>query len=755
MPPKKDVFADLFQSANKNGNPNRNAPLNQSLNSRSSTPQSNLDVFGSTNTSTTTKADPLAFFNLPLLATSQPVSSQGGTPRSGTPSVKSSSLDVDPFDIFNNNQKTTTQDNSDPFDVFGLSKPEPQVHLSTNNSGNLLDDDFTDVFPEELKPSSLRESKPAQEYADLAPSRPVQIKKPEPQRLENDTVLAELVDIGFSVSDANEAIAKHGPNLQACVNSIMNKNSGGADNSNQGRQSNNTQGVNFNDLGQDIFKTANKFFNYSKATVLKNIQQNLSGRSSPSTQSNLPAWMKDQEMHKSQNRHRELDESEYGQDEENLDREQIEQFMRAQREKEKDRSKNRYENMKTSALEGLKGLSTGENGRQRKETNNLPNNWQSSRESTPPKRVERPVRPENSTRADRYSSDEIPMRRRPAPKPAPKPAPQADSLPKEEPSSQPAAEVDLLGLSSSNSSSLLRETTPLNQFDEVDYTTKKNIALEAFKNGNYTEALESYEFCLNKLSPKHELRVVMNSNLALVYKLVGHLKQSLQAIDAATELIEDGEWNTSNTINEKPVKYWYVKLVMVKAEVLELSERYEDSLKWYQVLIKDFGVVDKKVMDGKRRVDKIVNPHNHKVKPKPTTTKAPTSAPTKPQKPKQDTSHIEKAHSQLDGLEVDRINLIIQNWSAGKNDNLRLLLVNLDEIVPGRISLKPALRKLTGNELMLPKQVKINYMKVISAIHPDKLALQCKDDKSTEKLCNGVFIILNKAWEKFKVENGL
>ncbi len=52
---------------------------------------------------------------------------------------------------------------------------------------------------------------------------------------------------------------------------------------------------------------------------------------------------------------------------------------------------------------------------------------------------------------------------------------------------------------------------------------------------------------------------------------------------------------------------------------------------------------------------------------------------------------------------------------------------------------------------MLPKKVKINHMKAI-AIHPDKLSnLQLQD----KMICQGVFVVLNKAWDAFKQQNNM
>ncbi|EGW33900.1 uncharacterized protein SPAPADRAFT_59276 [Spathaspora passalidarum NRRL Y-27907] len=193
-----------------------------------------------------------------------------------------------------------------------------------------------------------------------------------------------------------------------------------------------------------------------------------------------------------------------------------------------------------------------------------------------------------------------------------------------------------------------------------------------------------------------------------------------------------------------------MKLISTKAEVLELLERYESSLQLYNLLIQRLGTKDKKIMDGRRRVDKIVNPENHIKKPQPQRPKTGSSVPTPSATPKP-----VQQEEEVDTLVKDKIDTKIQAWATSKQNNLRAMLTNLDEIIPGKINMKPALRKLSLNDLMLSKQVKIQYMKVISSIHPDKLASQCKGDKETELICNGVFITLNKRWEAFRKEENI
>ncbi|KAK6453793.1 auxilin-like clathrin-binding protein required for normal clathrin function [Scheffersomyces xylosifermentans] len=764
-PPKKDAFADLFQSATSTNNSSAKVN-NLSMSERQKQQQqkpgigasnstwSNIDVLSGASSRT---GSPIAALNPtkpPQSRAYSPLAPSNVSTPSSLGSSSSSSLNGikptkpvnDPFDIFTSNASPPLKPQNGISTNQHPQKQQQSQSVTTSSNGmSLLDDDFIDAFPVSQPPPPQQPrrqpiAQPEPEPAPRVPRHSLNTIQTESPTSKKDSVLAGLVDIGFSIEDANEAISKQGLDLQACVNYIMSKSS--APNSrtstpgaSHGASHRNANGgrpgevYNLNDMSSDFFKTANKLLYKSKQTVMKNLESlQLSGSSANSSTSSIPEWMKNQEKYKADAVEKKYghgeEELDYGSDSENINQEEIERFMRAQKERDRERAKTRFDNIKNKALH-MSG-------------------------SSQTRRIEQ--------NRERLADTKSAINRVPTPSRSPVSAPITPRAPvkKQQPAPQKEPEnVDLLGISSSSDSrpsSSLRDSTPLNQFEQVDYTTAKETAQVAFKSGNYSTALESYLICLNKLSPKHELRVIIYSNLAVVYKLVGQLKQSLDAIESALPLIsvEEEVPNSKFTIDSKPVKYWYTKLIITKAEVLELMEKYESSLDHYQILIKELGVLDKKIMDGRRRVDKIVNPDNHKVK-----TSAPPSAP-KPAPPSRPSSVAPKPEvPDIDPLVKDRIDTQIQNWAKSKQNNLRALLTNLGEVIPEKINMNPALRNLTTNELMLNKQVKIQYMKVISSIHPDKLASQCKGDKEAELVCNGVFIILNKSWDAFKEENSM
>ncbi|CAI5755995.1 unnamed protein product [Candida verbasci] len=743
MAPKKDAFADLFSSATGNTSKINNLSLleRQKLQKQGNNQQQQHPYQSNSNSSSLNSS----WSNLDILSqepSSRP--SRVSSPfinRETSPVVRSNTepnnepKNDDPFPIFENASKvepktSTTSNNGTkvaPDDIFSEYDSDSKINESFANKNEilLLDDEFTDVFPE-FKPAA--HSKPQQRPKPPVPERKQAFKK---ESEEKDFIVAELIDMGFSIDLANEAINNQGLDLQNCVNYIMSKNSKSSNR--QSRQDNyedsvlgsRPEGINFNELSNNLYKQANNIFNIGKQHVIRNLEK----FKDQDKNGNMPEWMRNQSKYKSQAIEKRLGSEDYGSDEENINHEEIERYMKLQMEKNAER-RNKLN--------------------QRNEISRSSN--ESSKSRVEPEVTIRP-------RPNRFKQKEL-KQESPQFKPETKESTQPSKLKQESPQpSQPIStnqpEEDILGMFTNSTTSksvpsALRDSTPLNQFIETDYTTLKKQAQESYKSGDYTTALESYTSCLVLLPRDHELRVVILSNLALINKLSGHLKQSVNNIDEALSLIDDSEIFSDFEISSKSIKYWYVKLISIKAETLELLEKYESSLENYILLITKLNCNDTKIMDGKRRVDKIVNPQNYK--PVKTSTPKSKAQPTPISKPKP--KQVEKVE-EVDTMTKDKIDMKVKSWADSKQNNLRQMLSNLQEIIPPKIKINEKLKTLTLNDLMLPKQIKINYMKIISSIHPDKLASQTKGDQESFLLCNSVFITLNQRWEIFKQEENV
>lgn len=88
-------------------------------------------------------------------------------------------------------------------------------------------------------------------------------------------------------------------------------------------------------------------------------------------------------------------------------------------------------------------------------------------------------------------------------------------------------------------------------------------------------------------------------------------------------------------------------------------------------------------------------------------------------------------------------------WRKGKEDNLRALLSSLDAVLWKELEWKT----INLSEILTPSQVKVKYLRAIGKVHPDKLGSNLSVEN--QLIANSVFSTLNKAWDSFKIQNGM
>lgn len=740
MPPKNDAFADLFKSANtssKGGKDDSNLSLLERQQRQANTNQPERK--GNT-------WDDLQFLS---------GNSTGSQASSGN--TKPSAADAtDPFDIFVSSSKSET-----PVEDRTAA---PRSSEKPSSTQSLLDDDFIDVFEGSSGQNDAGyqaiNSGPLggdEETGVLGSTTWSQDPAPNSgtKHSEKDRVLAELVDIGFSVQQSNEAIDRVGNNLQSCVNYIMDSSRKASSSRNSqkalpskgaGRQTTpgaydfnhlqNEFSSKVNNFSSEFFTKASFFLNKSKETIKKNIEQfqdqyNLENEEGD----RLPQWMKEQSSYKKEalERRNKGEYEDYGSDEENIDVEAISKFLKAQKLKDQEKRQERLQDLKNSTrlmMSGKKLKETETNADIALKPNSSDNN--KSREEPIPETVQ----PQVPKKTEPDTIDLLNIG-----------GGSANGLHKNESTSSMGSNVPHTFL-----------TTSLNQFEESDYSTAKDEATEFYKKGDYDNAVVSYEKSLNALPEKHCLKIVIYSNLALTLMKASNYKRSLESCNEGLTLVTLKDiLDTKFVLSSQSLKLWYVKLLSRKAESLEMLENFKQALDCYQELVSQLGVTDKKTLDAKRRVANILNP------PKPKRTPVvPDKVERKPKSSSADNENVQRVKSynqesqkqeELKFKLHDQIEEKIFQWCNGKEGNIRTLLIALPDIIPERLNFPfVTTKKITLNDLMLPKKVKINYMKVISSIHPDKLNSMSLEDKL---ICERVFIILNKAWDKFKEENGM
>jgi len=256
---------------------------------------------------------------------------------------------------------------------------------------------------------------------------------------------------------------------------------------------------------------------------------------------------------------------------------------------------------------------------------------------------------------------------------------------------------------------------------------------EHFKRGDYPSAHQSYTTSLSHLPPAHPIIVVLLTNRALTALKIGEPKTAIADADRALGVIgpSKGESETVDFGNgeaAKPMRDYYGKALMRKAEALEQMERWADAAAVWQEAVQA-GHGGATSIQGRIRAEKAANPHV--AKPKPTTLARPAPVPKRAavtaankgssvavSRLRAANAAAEKAEDEKFALS-DSVDARIAAWKGGKADNLRALLASLDTALWPEAGWK----KISMADLVLPGKVKIQYMKGIAKVHPDKVSV--------------------------------
>ncbi|EXJ91838.1 hypothetical protein A1O3_00388 [Capronia epimyces CBS 606.96] len=303
---------------------------------------------------------------------------------------------------------------------------------------------------------------------------------------------------------------------------------------------------------------------------------------------------------------------------------------------------------------------------------------------------------------------------------------------------------------------------------------------EHFKRGDYSSAHQSYATSISHLPENHPLVIVLLTNRALTALKIGEPKAAIADADRAIAVIGPSK-GESETIDlgtgdaPKPMREYYGKALMRKAEALEQMEKWaEAALAWHEAVAGGHGGAYS--IQGRIRSEKATNPKPSKTAPSLAARKPAASTPVISRRPATIASSssslssasaatatapaaavarlraanvaAEKADDEKFRL-ADSVDARIQAWKGGKADNLRALLASLENVLWAGSGWK----KISMADLVLPGKVKVHYMKGIAKVHPDKIPT----DATTEQrmIAGAVFSTLNEAWDKFKAENGL
>lgn len=269
---------------------------------------------------------------------------------------------------------------------------------------------------------------------------------------------------------------------------------------------------------------------------------------------------------------------------------------------------------------------------------------------------------------------------------------------------------------------------------------------EAYKRGDYAAAHEAFSAALSMLPDKHPITIILLSNRAMTALKIGEPKSAIADADAVLEVIGpsrgEGEMiDLGNGEPHKPMKEFFGKALMRKAEALEQLERWEDAANVWKLAV-ETGHGGSTSIQGRNRCEKAAGISKPAPKPSTTAAQRPAQPKTAPKKSSalddlagrpapmhaasaEAVSRLRKANEAADRIEEeklalrDKVDARIAAWKGGKQDNLRALLGSLDTVLWPEAGWK----KVNMSELVLPNKVKVQYMKGIAKVHPDKVCL--------------------------------
>lgn len=370
--------------------------------------------------------------------------------------------------------------------------------------------------------------------------------------------------------------------------------------------------------------------------------------------------------------------------------------------------------------------------------------------------LQRPSRPsstEPKSRLSRFAAEEqssqayvSPARRKRPQAPPSAPEPNVDLFDSPAPpAQQPKSPVPTQAASPARSTSIpVRPKAPPRSIPPISSEALQSThrhrekASEAFKRGDYATAHQSFSTALGMLPDKHPITIIIRSNRAMTALKTGEPKSAIDDADNILSLIgpSKGEQETidlGNGESPKAMKDFFGKALMRKAEALEQLERWVDAASTWKLAVES-GHGGSTSIQGRNRCEKAAGinkaPSQSSVparkRPNPALKKASALSDLGGSSSGQDSeavSRLREANKAAERADEEKFALSesvdarIANWRNGKQDNLRALLGSLDTVLWPEAGWK----KINLSELVLPNKVKIQYMKGIGKVHPDKV----------------------------------
>ncbi|CAI7626839.1 unnamed protein product [Penicillium glandicola] len=407
-----------------------------------------------------------------------------------------------------------------------------------------------------------------------------------------------------------------------------------------------------------------------------------------------------------------------------------------------------------------------------------------------PNFLQRPSRPSSQdpkSRLSRFAAEEqsaqayvSPARRKRPQAPPPSSEPNVDLFDSPAPSAsrpKPSTPAQTATPPTRSASIPIRPKAPTRSIPPVSQEALQSThrhrgnAADSYKRGDYAEAHQSFSTALGMLPDKHPITIIIRSNRAMTALKIGEPKSAIDDADIILTFIgpSKGESEVIDLCTgepPKPMKDFFGKALMRKAEALEQLERWGDAAEAWKLAVES-GHGGSTSIQGRNRCEKAAGINKPQSKPAAPARKRPSPPPKKAPATSgltatsasgtdfEAVSRLRQANQAAERADEEKFALSesvdakIATWRNGKQDNLRALLGSLDSVLWPEAGWK----KIGLSELVLPNKVKIQYMKGISKVHPDKISTTATTEQ--RMIAGSVFGTLNEAWDKFRAENNL
>ena len=282
-----------------------------------------------------------------------------------------------------------------------------------------------------------------------------------------------------------------------------------------------------------------------------------------------------------------------------------------------------------------------------------------------------------------------------------------------------------------------RNVPAISPFARQASTKARQEGTLAFKRGDYALATTLYSTGITAVPLTHPLILPILTNRALTHLKIGDPKAAIADAKSVINLIGSSR-GASETVDlggdegVKPMITYWEKAMTRQAEALEQLERWSEAATVWKTCV-EAGVGGATSIAGRDRCEKATAVPSQSKPPAVRKTAAPKPRPKvsafgdlapESAQSAEAVSRLRAANAAADRVDDEKFALAdvvdsrIKKWRLGKESNLRALLSTLQIVLWDGSGWK----EIGMGELLMPGKVKINYMKGIAKVHPDKVS---------------------------------